>query len=107
MVFRVAAGIRAGEWTTYGDVSRAVVGSTGLARYVGTLAASDDGFPNTRRVLGAGGRIARPSPAQERRTLAALEEEGVRFVGKRADVSQKVPWDELARRAGLPPRLRA
>lgn len=99
-VFRVVGLVRPGEWTTYGDVSTAVTGHRHSARFVGTLAATDDRFPNPARVLRSGGTVA-PSPVRSsERVIARLKREGVRFRGSRADPSQHVHWDELQRRSG-------
>jgi alkylated DNA nucleotide flippase Atl1 len=98
-VLRAAARVRAGEWTTYGDLSAAVLGHKRAARFVGTLAATDDRFPNAHRVLTSEGRISRPdgNSGPARRRLAS---EGVDFVRGRADPVRRVHWDELQRRGG-------
>lgn len=99
-VFRVVGLVRPGEWTTYGDISTAVTGHRHGARFVGTLAATDDRFPNPARVLRSGGTVA-PSPVRSsEQVIARLKREGIRFRGGRADPSQHVHWDELQRRAG-------
>lgn len=96
---RTAAHVRAGEWTTYGDLSAAVLGHKRAARFVGMLAATDERFPNAHRVLTSEGRISRPDgntgPARRR-----LDSEGVSFVRGRADPARRVHWDELQRRDG-------
>lgn len=98
-VLRAAASVGAGEWTSYGDLSAAVLGHKRAARFVGTLAATIERFPNAYRVLTSEGRISRPDgdtePARRR-----LEAEGVSFVRGRADPARRVHWDELQRRDG-------
>src|SRR4051812_42500962 len=47
----MAGHVRAGEWTTYGDISIAVRGDTKAARAVGRAAATLAHFPNAHRVL--------------------------------------------------------
>lgn len=113
-VSRVVGLVRPGEWTTYGDVSIAVAGHRHCARSVGNLAATDDRFPHPHRVLRSGGTVADSPVRDPRRVIERLMEEGVRFRGRRADPSQQVHWDELARRSGTdrpsagrtPPRSR-
>ncbi len=101
----VARALRAGEWTSYGDIAAAVHGTRRAARAVGRTAATSDDFPNAHRVLRADGSIAAGSgpcanrgvPVRER-----LEAEGITFDRTgRANPAQKVEWDELARRAGI------
>ncbi|MEO8323383.1 MAG: hypothetical protein ABI571_04505, partial [Actinomycetota bacterium] len=106
--------VRPGEWTTYGDVSTAVTGHRHCARFVGNLAAADDRFPHAQRVLRSGGTVADSPVRNSQRVMDKLVKEGVRFRGRRADPSQQVHWDELARRSGTdrpsagrtPPRSR-
>lgn len=95
--------MRAGEWTTYGDIGIAVHGMPGFARHVGRAAATADGFPNAERVLASGGRIAAgwrtetgdgPEACRER-----LESQGLAFVAGRADPARHVGWEELIARA--------
>lgn len=99
-----AALVRAGEWTSYGDISAAVHGSGRAARAVGGTAATSNSFPNAHRVLRADGTIAlRTSPHSDDplRVRARLESEGLSFDERgRADPSKRVHWDELQRRAG-------
>lgn len=100
----VAALVRPGEWTTYGDISAAVRGDKRAARAVGRAASTEDGFPNAHRVLRAPGRISRGVGAcSEGRGVQGVRErlfaEGVVFdeTGK-ADAARHVHWDELRRR---------
>jgi alkylated DNA nucleotide flippase Atl1 len=100
---RMAGRVRRGEWTTYGDISIAVLGNHNAARGVGRAAATIPEFPTPHRVLLEGGIIApnwRTSdgkgPEECRRRLG---EEGVGFEeGDRADRKARVAWDELMRR---------
>lgn len=99
---RMAGRIREGEWSTYGDLSIAVRGDTKAARSVGRAAATLPQFPHPERILMDGGLI---SPTwQDRQGRGAdhcrklLEEQGLRFIGDRADKGQKVDWEELRRR---------
>lgn len=102
-VFRVVSLVRPGEWTTYGDISIAVAGHRHCARYVGNLAATDDGFPHPQRVLRSGGTVADSPGRSSKRVVEKLLEEGVEFRGGRADPRRQVHWDELTRRAGRRP----
>ena len=100
----VAAQVRRGEWTTYGDISTAARGDPRWARAVGNEAANSTDFPTPHRVLGHGGIVTRGSEGAEvDRARARLEAEGVRFTSGRADPARRVHWDELARRVGLVP----
>jgi alkylated DNA nucleotide flippase Atl1 len=103
MYAALAGLIRAGEWTTYGDIGIAAHGVPGFARHVGRAAATADGFPHAERVLASGGRIAAgwrtetgegPEACRER-----LEEQGVTFFSGRADPARHVGWEELLARA--------
>ena len=100
---RVAGLVDTGEWTTYGDISTVVHGSSRAARAVGRAAASISRFPNAERVIGSGGRIPSgwrddagrgPEECQRR-----LEAQGVRFEDARADPARHVGWEVLAGRA--------
>jgi alkylated DNA nucleotide flippase Atl1 len=101
----VAALVRAGEWTSYGDISAAVHGSSRAARAVGGAAATSESFPNAHRVLRSDGSIARrasPRSHDPSEIRARLESEGISFDGRdRADPRRRVHWDELQRR-GMP-----
>ncbi|MGH7911608.1 MAG: MGMT family protein [Candidatus Dormibacteraceae bacterium] len=94
----LAAEVGPGEWTTYGDLARAA--DLASARIPALEAATDPRFVNARRVLGAGGRIRRPTGEEVRRVRAHLEREGVRFQGERADPVQRVTWVDLRGRTG-------
>ena len=98
----VAALVRAGEWTTYGDVA-AAAGRPRAARAVGRDAATSDDFPNAHRVLKHDGTISRGIDGQRNleRARRLLEQEGVGFsAAGKADPAARVYWDELQRRAG-------
>lgn len=100
---RIAAHVLRGEWTTYGDISIAVMGSPKGARGVGRAAATLPDFPNPHRVLMEGGTVnpnwrsddgLGPEECERR-----LREEGVRLDDEgRADRAQRVAWEELMRR---------
>jgi len=100
---RMASHVHVGEWTTYGDISIAVMGDTRGARGVGRAAAAVPGFPHPHRVLMQGGRISPEwksdkglGPEECRRRL---EEDGIVFSEEGlADGKQRVSWDELMRR---------
>lgn len=104
-----AALVRAGEWTTYGDISSAVAGTPRAARRVGRAAAILESFPNAHRVLRGDRTIARGSRESSSNEIETTRErlraEGVSFDSRgRADPARRVHWDELRRRAGLPAR---
>jgi len=91
--------IRAGEWTTYGDVAVAVYGNIRMARAVGQSAAYNPAFANPHRVLAARGKIppgwqdgADGGPEVCRQRLMA---EKVEFVDGHANRNQYVGWEEL------------
>jgi alkylated DNA nucleotide flippase Atl1 len=103
---RMAGHVRAGEWTTYGDISIAVRGDTKAARAVGQAAAMLHEFPSPHRVLWSGGRIpptwrtpgtAEPTPQVCRHRLVV---EGVPFdtVKGTAGRDHYVSWDVLVER---------
>lgn len=100
---RMAGLLEPGEWTTYGDISIAVLGDNRAARGVGRAAAKVDGFPNPHRVLMQGGRINPDwtssdglGPEECRRRLrdegVELDDDGA------ADPARRVDWHELRRR---------
>ena len=96
---RIAGLVRAGEWTTYGDLSMAVRGDANASRAVGRLAATHPGFPNPHRVLRAGGRPADAGGDWPEESRRRLEAEGVRFgPGGVADPARYVEWHELVSR---------
>jgi len=95
----LAALVGPGEWTTYGDLAAAA--DLPSPRMPAHVAATDPGFPNAVRVLGAEGRIRRPTATATARVRARLEAEGVRFFGERADPARHVTWLDLRARAGL------
>lgn len=89
--------LRAGEWTTYGDLGAAATGGGQAARLTARLAASHPEFANAHRVLGSGGVVVRGPGGDEdaRRARARLEAEGVVFRGRAADPARRVGWVEL------------
>lgn len=95
-----------GEWTTYGDVVIAVMGSPRGARGVGRAAATDPDFPSPHRVLMNDGSInpgwATSDGLGPEECRRRLEEEGVQFTTDDvADRVHYVGWaDLLARDAG-------
>lgn len=93
-IIEVSRLLRAGEWTTYGDLA-AAAGGLGAARVVGRLAAGHPAFANAHRVLGAGGRVAPAGTGAAARRRRALEAEGVVFAGVHADPARRVGWNEL------------
>lgn len=103
---RMAGFVRAGEWTTYGDISVAVRGDTSAARAVGRAAATLPHFPTPHRVLWNGGRVpptwkshasATPDPEECARRLKA---EKVTFDDKgHAGRAHYVSWDVLVERS--------
>lgn len=100
---RIAKHVGAGEWTTYGDISIAVMGHHNGSRGVGRSAAKLPDFPNPHRVLMNGGVINTswrsedglgPEECQRR-----LEQEGIAFDDEgRADRARHIDWHELMRR---------
>lgn len=100
----LAALVGRGEWTTYGDLAAAADLSS--PRIPAHVAATDPEFPNAVRVLGAGGRVRRPTATDIARVRARLEAEGIRFIGDRADPARHVGWLDLrARLDALNPSL--
>lgn len=100
-LFRLAAQVGRGEWTTYGDLA-AAAGLTS-PRIPAHLASTDPDFPHALRVLGAGGRVRRPTRTAADRVRARLETEGVHFAGDRADPAQRLTWLDLRGRADALP----
>ena len=84
---RMAGLVRAGEWTTYGDISIAVRGNTSAARAVGRAAATLPHFPTPHRVLWSGGRV--PPTWKSHASAAPDSEECVRRL-----TAEKVTFDE-------------
>lgn len=56
-IFRAAAQVRKGEFTSYGDISQVVYGHGQGGQAIGRVAAKDKEFPNPHRVLAKGGLI--------------------------------------------------
>lgn len=84
-VIAIASLIEPGEWTTYGDITVAAIGRSSAAMAVGSIARTNDDFPNAHRVLNASGRVpprwqssdgGGPEVCQRR-----LEAEGIQFSG--------------------------
>jgi alkylated DNA nucleotide flippase Atl1 len=103
---RMAAFIREGEWSTYGDVSVAVRGDMSAARAVGRLAATVPNFPRPHRVLYSGGvvpptwRSNPDAPPDPDECVRRLKSEGVTFDEKgRASRANYVSWDVLVERS--------
>jgi hypothetical protein len=86
---RTAGHVRAGEWTTYGDVSIAVRGDTKAARVIW----NGGRIPPTWRITGS----TEPTPEVCRQRLV---DEGVRFDAFKGTASrdQYVSWDVLVER---------
>lgn len=99
----IARLVRAGEWTTYGDVAVAAGMSAHSAIAVGRAAATLPNFPNPHRVLKKGGLIAEDWHDDEGRGAdecrRRLKEEGVKFVQDHANPAQRVTWEILRDRA--------
>ena len=103
---RMAGFVRAGEWTTYGDISIAVRGDMSAARAVGRAAATLRHFPTPHRVLWNGGGVpptwkshASPDPDPEE-CVRRLQEEDVTFDEKgHASRAHYVSWDTLVERS--------
>lgn len=100
---RIAAYVERGEWTTYGDISIAVMGDHRGARGVGRAAAAIPSFPNPHRVLMQGGVISPDWKSDEglgpEECRRRLEEDGVQFdEHDAADPKSRVNWDELMQR---------
>jgi O6-methylguanine-DNA--protein-cysteine methyltransferase len=80
-----ASVVQPGEWTTYGELSKAVRHDDTAARSIGQKAAKNPKFPAPHRVLSKGGKISphwqshkspRPNPDLCRQLLEA---EGIKF----------------------------
>lgn len=102
-----AAALRAGEWTTYGEISVLVFGHRGAARAVGRWLAREGANQDAHRVLREGGRVAPGwggggnGPVRCRERLVA---EGVGFTGDVADPARRVRWPVLEERLSGPSR---
>ena len=84
-VYRVVKQIPRGRVTTYGAIAKAA-GLPHGARYVARVLRQVRGLP-WQRIVGSGGRILLPREAGlEQRFL--LEGEGVRFKGRRVNLSE-------------------
>lgn len=87
-VAELAERIPAGCWTTYGDVAEFLgSGAMAVARCLATLP-----MPNAHRILNAKGKVAAGFAFPDSRTdnpRTLLEDEGIRFIGDRADPSQR------------------
>ncbi|MBA2313413.1 MAG: MGMT family protein [Actinobacteria bacterium] len=95
----IAEQVKAGEWTTYGDISIALRGDTKAARAIGQVAARIPEFPNPHRVLREPGVISQYWVDHEGkgpdRCQQMLEAEGIDFVEGQADPTRRVTWDVL------------
>ena len=99
-VFPIAALIRPGEWTTYGDISSAATGRSSAAMAIGTMARSMSDFPNPHRILNLQGQIPGAwrsddgqGPEECRRRLEA---EGITFTETgTASSDNRLPLEEL------------
>ncbi|MDO5663565.1 MAG: MGMT family protein [Brachybacterium sp.] len=93
----ILAALPPGRWTTYGDLATTV--GTAAQPLGGHVMACGD-CVNAFRVLDASGRT-RPGfrwngdPDDERSQTDALEAEGIRFDGGRADPALRLPMEEL------------
>lgn len=103
-VFSFAALVQPGEWTSYGELSRAITGSPGSAMSIGNTARTRTDFPNPHRVLNASGAIpdgwtthdghGGPEVCEQ-----LLRDEGVNFDERgRAGKQQHVSADDLLSR---------
>ncbi|RKZ12588.1 cysteine methyltransferase, partial [bacterium] len=83
-----------GRVATYGQVARAA-GLPGRARLVGKSlrGLGAESIVPWQRVLGAGGRISIPDAQTARLQRDLLQDEGVRFSGKRVLLAGQL-WDE-------------
>jgi alkylated DNA nucleotide flippase Atl1 len=101
-MLRVSHLVRAGEWTTYGDVAVTAFNNWRMARAVGQSAQHNPAFNAPHRVLNKAGTIApewTDGQGGDRNTCRRLlEEEGVSFHGDRADPAHYVGFQELTER---------
>lgn len=99
---RAAELVQEGEWTTFGDISIAVLGHTRSAGAIEQLFACLHHSPTRHRLLRAGGQI--PSRWTSSADVGAaefhrrLEAEGVAFDNDRPDPARRVCWDTLIHR---------
>lgn len=84
-----------GKVSTYGAIARAA-GTPGLSRQVARIMSNSYGLP-WHRVVGAGGQIKTPGEWAAEQRLR-LEFEGVRFRGRRIDMTTHEHHFRLARR---------
>ena len=102
-VFPVAELVHPGEWTTYGDLSTAVLGRSSAAMAIGNMARLMPDFPNPHRVLNLRGQIPSgwksgndegPETCQQ-----LLEAEGIKFDehGTASDQSRLALEDLISR----------
>ena len=102
-VIPLAALVRPGEWTTYGELSIGAIGRSSAAQTIGNIARTRDDFPTPHRVLNVRGVVpqgwrsaAGDGPGECRRRL---ENDGVVFrADGSADPAQKVSGEELRSR---------
>lgn len=83
-----------GRVATYGQVARAA-GLPGRARLVGQAlrGLGPESIVPWQRVVGAGGRLSIPSAEGAALQRSLLEDEGVRFSGRRVDLDSCL-WNE-------------
>lgn len=102
-IMAIAAEVREGEWTTYGDLSTVATGNHTAAMTVGQTAANNPDFPKPHRLLQAQGTIpddwASGDGGGPEVCRQYLEAEGVRFrPDGSADPAQRVSIDTLRQR---------
>lgn len=99
-VMAIAAHVRAGEWTTYGDVSTVATGTHTAAMAVGNIAANNPDFPHPHRLLTHKGAIPETWATKEgggpELCRQRLTQEGVHFLPNGlADAAQRVDVEVL------------
>ncbi|MBA3912352.1 MAG: MGMT family protein [Acidobacteriales bacterium] len=103
-IARVIRTIPHGKVSTYGAIARAA-GSPGAARQVVATLRKTPGLP-WHRVLGAGGSIRLPGESGLEQRFR-LEQEGVRFRGRRVDMAEFEHSFSARRKAARPPVKKA
>ncbi len=104
-VNRLAQLVRPGEWTTYGELSKAAIGRSSAAMAIGNMARSNTGFANPHRVLDRSGHIAEGWLSDEGEGPEAcrrqLEDENLEFDSSgAASEAAFICAEELNRRDG-------
>lgn len=101
-VIQVMELIEHGEWTTYGDISRTITGSTGSAMSIGNIIASNPNVPNPHRVLKTGGQIPPEWTSSEglgpEECVRLLEAENVQVINGKAVATNFIGADVLRTR---------